>query len=105
MLDTGYGLGRSFEDCRCALPKGRKYQMVKTQAESHNFFASFPSKSVNIYNSARMGQNFDEHQVPVNDEVCKMILQHSVRRYCPNVDTVGPTKEPTLPFSFYLRQQ
>ena len=52
-----------------------------------------------------MGQNFDEHQVPVNNEVCKMILQHSVRRYCPNVDTVGPTKEPTLPFSFYLRQQ
>jgi hypothetical protein len=33
--DTGYGLGRSLKDCRPALPKGRKYQMVKTQTESH----------------------------------------------------------------------
>ena len=34
VVDTGYGLGRSLGDCRPALPKGRKYQMVKT--ESHN---------------------------------------------------------------------
>ena len=30
-----YGLGRSLEDCRPALLKGQKYQMVKTQTESH----------------------------------------------------------------------
>ena len=30
VVDAGYGLGRSLEDCRPALPKGRKYQMVKT---------------------------------------------------------------------------
>ena len=34
-VDTSYGLGRSLGDCRLALPKGRKYQMVKTQTESH----------------------------------------------------------------------
>ena len=33
--DTGYGLCRSLGDCRPALPKGQKYQMVKTQTESH----------------------------------------------------------------------
>ena len=33
---TGYGLGRSHGDCRPALPKGGKYQMVKTQTESHD---------------------------------------------------------------------
>ena len=32
-MDTRYGLGGSLGDCR---PKGRKYQMVKTQTESHN---------------------------------------------------------------------
>ena len=31
VVDTGYGLGRSLGDCRPALPKGRKYQMVKRQ--------------------------------------------------------------------------
>ena len=36
VVDTGYGLSRSLGDCRPALPKGRKYQMVKTQTESHN---------------------------------------------------------------------
>ena len=36
VVDTGYGLGRSLGDCRPALPKGRKYQMVKTQTESHD---------------------------------------------------------------------
>ena len=35
VVDTGYGLGRSLGDFRPALPKGQKYQMVKTQAESH----------------------------------------------------------------------
>ena len=35
VVDTGYGLGRSLGDCRPALPKGRKYQMVITQTESH----------------------------------------------------------------------
>ena len=35
VVDTSYGLGRSLGDCRPALPKGRKYQMVKTQTESH----------------------------------------------------------------------
>ena len=35
VADTGYRLGRSLGDCRLALPKGRKYQMVKTQTESH----------------------------------------------------------------------
>ena len=30
------GLGRSLGHCRPALPKGRKYQMVKTQTESHD---------------------------------------------------------------------
>ena len=34
VVDDGYGLGRSLEDCRPALPKGWKYQMVKTQTES-----------------------------------------------------------------------
>ena len=29
VLDTGYGLGGSLGDCRPALPKDRKYQMVK----------------------------------------------------------------------------
>ena len=35
VADTGYGLGRSLGDCKPALPKGQKYQMVKTQTESH----------------------------------------------------------------------
>ena len=35
VADTGYGLGRSLGDCRPALPKGRKYQMIKRQTESH----------------------------------------------------------------------
>jgi hypothetical protein len=34
VVDTSYGLGRSLGDCRPGLPKGRKYQMVKTQTES-----------------------------------------------------------------------
>ena len=34
--DTSYGLGRSLGDCRPVLPKGRKYQMVKIQTESHD---------------------------------------------------------------------
>ena len=29
VVDTGYGLGGSLGDCRPALPKGRKHQMVK----------------------------------------------------------------------------
>jgi hypothetical protein len=37
VVDTGYGLDRFLGDCRPALPKGRKYQMVKTQTESHNY--------------------------------------------------------------------
>ena len=36
VVDTGYGLGVSLGDCRPVLPKGRKYQMVKTQTESHD---------------------------------------------------------------------
>jgi hypothetical protein len=36
VLDTGYGLCGSLGDCRPALPKGQKYQMVKTQTESHD---------------------------------------------------------------------
>ena len=36
VVDIGYGLGRYLGDYRPALPKGRKYQMVKTQTESHN---------------------------------------------------------------------
>ena len=36
VVDTSYGLGRSLGVCRPALPKGRKYQMVKTQTESHD---------------------------------------------------------------------
>ena len=35
VVDAGYGLGRSLGDCRPALLKGPKYQMVKTQTESH----------------------------------------------------------------------
>ena len=35
-VDTGYGLGGSLGDCKPALWKGRKYQMVKTQTESHD---------------------------------------------------------------------
>ena len=31
VVDAGYGLGRSLGDCRPALLKGWKYQMVKTQ--------------------------------------------------------------------------
>jgi hypothetical protein len=34
VVDTGYGIGGSLGDCRPALPKGRKCQMVKTQTES-----------------------------------------------------------------------
>ena len=33
-VDAGYGLGISLGDCRPALPKGQKYQMVKTQTLS-----------------------------------------------------------------------
>ena len=38
ILCGGYWLwdGGSIGDCRPALPKGRKYQMVKTQTESHD---------------------------------------------------------------------
>ena len=36
VMDTGHGLGGSLGDCRPALLKGRKYQMFKTQTESHN---------------------------------------------------------------------
>ena len=36
-VDTGYGLGGSLRDCLSALPKGRKYQMVKIQTESHDW--------------------------------------------------------------------
>ena len=35
VVETSYGLGRSLWNCRPALPKGRKYQMVKTQTQSH----------------------------------------------------------------------
>ena len=35
VVDAGYGLGRSLGDCRPALPKGRKYQLVKTQTVPH----------------------------------------------------------------------
>ena len=35
VVDPSYGLGRSLGDCRPGLLKGRKYQMVKTQTESH----------------------------------------------------------------------
>ena len=35
VVDTRYGLGRSLGHCRHALPKGGKYQMVKTQTQSH----------------------------------------------------------------------
>ena len=34
MVDTGYGLGGSLGDCRPALQKGQKYQMVKTPGGS-----------------------------------------------------------------------
>ena len=36
MVGNGYGLGGSLGVCRPALPKGWKYQMVKTQTESHD---------------------------------------------------------------------
>ena len=36
VVDTSYGLGRSLGHCRPALPKGQKYQMVKTQTQSHD---------------------------------------------------------------------
>ena len=35
VVDTGYGLGRSLRDCRPALLKGQKYQMVEIQVEIH----------------------------------------------------------------------
>ena len=35
VVDTGYGLDRSLGNCRPTLPEGWKYQMVKTQTESH----------------------------------------------------------------------
>ena len=35
VVDTGYGLGGSLGDFRTALPNGRKYQIVKTQTQSH----------------------------------------------------------------------
>merc|ERR1712083_1077966 len=45
VVDTSYGLGRSLGDCRPALPKGRKYQMVKTQTESHVRFEQTDGRS------------------------------------------------------------
>ena len=36
VVDTGYGLGGSLGDCKPALLNGKKYQMVKTQTESHD---------------------------------------------------------------------
>jgi hypothetical protein len=39
VVDTGYGLGRSVGDCRPALLEGQKFQMVKTQSESHFLLA------------------------------------------------------------------
>ena len=36
VVDTGYGLAGSLWACRPALLKGQKYQMVKTQIESHD---------------------------------------------------------------------
>ena len=36
VVDAGYGLGRSLGDCRPALPKGQKYQIVKTQTQSRD---------------------------------------------------------------------
>ena len=36
VVDSGYGLRGSLGDFRPALPKGQKYQMVKTQTESHD---------------------------------------------------------------------
>ena len=35
VVDTSYGLGRYLGHCRRALPKGGKYQRVKTQTQSH----------------------------------------------------------------------
>ena len=35
VVDTGYGLDESLGNCKPALLKGRKYQMVKTQTKSH----------------------------------------------------------------------
>ena len=35
VVNSGYGLGGSLGDFRPALPKSRKYQIVKTQTESH----------------------------------------------------------------------
>ena len=35
LVDTSHGIGRSLGDCRPGLPKGWKYQMFKTQTESH----------------------------------------------------------------------
>ena len=35
VVDSSYGLCRSLGHCRPALPKGWKYQMVKTQTQSH----------------------------------------------------------------------
>ena len=35
VVDAGYVLGRSLGDYRPALLEGQKYQMVKTQTESH----------------------------------------------------------------------
>ena len=36
VVDTGNGFGGSLLDCRPALPKGQKYQMVKTPAEANS---------------------------------------------------------------------
>ena len=36
VVEASYGLGRSLGHCRPALPKGRKYQMVKTQTQSQD---------------------------------------------------------------------
>ena len=35
VVDAGYGLVRSLGDCRPALLKGQKHQMVKAQTEPH----------------------------------------------------------------------
>ena len=45
VVDTGSGLGRSLGECRPALPKGQKYQMVKTKtdSEAHLFCSLLPT--------------------------------------------------------------
>ena len=38
VVDTGFGLGRYLGDCRPALPKGRKYQMVKNKSDANKTY-------------------------------------------------------------------